>query len=265
MQITEFQNTKGFTLIELLVVISIISILSAVTWVSFSQSSAKSRDSKRQADLKMLQIAIEAYKKDNGRYPAQCGTTGGSADGWSGQLNTVYACSDGSGEYIVGLAPTYIPVLPKDPKLNGTNSGYVYRTNAAGTVYKIKAQRTVEADTITYQHPFKPCDIRFPHTPTGDALSVGGVNSTDPRYIGWCGRVPSGSGSALPTTCYAGTNEGWTKSYGLWGGLAPLKTTFINNVNENIYKPDPLEFAKSPNPDLNRVKAIQDTTDVICK
>lgn len=256
MRILESTNQKGFTLIELMIVISIVAILSAVTWINFSTSSQQSRDSKRQTDLKALQAAIESYKKENGQYPVGC-PVGTSANGWSGEKATNYACSDGTSEYILGLSPDYISVLPKDPKLNGTDSGYVYRTNALRNVYKLKAQRTVEADTITFNHPLKSCDLRLEHSVSPNFLNTA---SQDPRVIGWCGRVIPGN--EIPVPCRS-NSEYWTKSYGLWGGLAPLRILpayYLSGFSE--YATDPLGTLAS---DAQRNTIIQDTTVVICK
>ena len=86
---------KGFTLIELLVVIAIIGILSSVVLASLNTAREKSRDAKRVADVKQLQVALELYFDDNSAYP------------------------DSS---LAGLAPEYIPVIPIDP----LNVAYLY-------------------------------------------------------------------------------------------------------------------------------------------
>jgi len=52
---------KGFSLLELLVVIGIIAILLAIAAVSYSTIQKKSRDARRQADLKSIQQAAEQY------------------------------------------------------------------------------------------------------------------------------------------------------------------------------------------------------------
>jgi len=60
---------KGFTLLELLVTISIIGILLAIGSVSFSTAQKRGRDSRRQADMKAIQKALEqCYAVDNS-YP----------------------------------------------------------------------------------------------------------------------------------------------------------------------------------------------------
>lgn len=90
------EGYDGFTLIELLVVIAIIGILSAVVLASLNSARQKSRDAKRVADLKQMQLALELYFDDSSSvYPATLAplTTGG-----------------------------YIPVIPTDP--NGVAYSY---------------------------------------------------------------------------------------------------------------------------------------------
>lgn len=209
---------SGFTLIEIIIVVSILAILATVVGINYSDSSRKARDAERQADLRSLQNAIELYKNRVGRYPAQCPQAAPvAAEGWSGQLGTNYACSDGTGQYIVGLAPTYINVLPVDPKLNGVNSGYVYRTNAAGTVYKLMAMNTVEGERVSYTHPMMSCDL----IPDG----FGNLQFTSNVDVaGWCAFV-NGEATNPPLRCRKVSDAGdgrFESSYGVWGGFADL-------------------------------------------
>lgn len=63
-----FKNKKGFTLIELLVVIAIIGLLSTLAVVALTSARQKARDSKRVADMKQLQTAMELVFSQNGKY-----------------------------------------------------------------------------------------------------------------------------------------------------------------------------------------------------
>ncbi|MEK7530875.1 MAG: prepilin-type N-terminal cleavage/methylation domain-containing protein [Patescibacteria group bacterium] len=82
------KSARGFTLIELLVVIAIIGILSSIVLASLNDARLKSRDAKRVADVKQIQLALELYYDATGSYPT---TT------------------------LSVLAPTYISALPVDP------------------------------------------------------------------------------------------------------------------------------------------------------
>ena len=70
------KNKKGFTLIELLVVIAIISLLSSVIFASLRSARDKSRDARRVADIKQIQLALELYFDSNRNYPTGLYGTG---------------------------------------------------------------------------------------------------------------------------------------------------------------------------------------------
>lgn len=241
---------NGFTLIEVLVVVGIVSILAAVIAVNSIQSGRQGRDAKRQADIRSLQSAVELYKNKYGRYPAGCR----GADTWSGQQGSSYACSGGNTQYIVNLAPEFLPVLPVDTKRNSAfaNSGYMYRTNAAGTVYKIMAMNTVEGELVNYNHALKSCDIRPDSLGRLQNLGASGVETS-----GWCttatlaAREPSGVATSYGLIAHCRMSTGinasdggdgrFERSYGVWGGFLPLAT--------------------GP----NRAAEVRDTAAIICK
>ncbi len=76
---------KGFTLIELLVVIAIIGLLSTIIAAPIQNARKKARDSKKIAEIKAVQLALDQYAEANaGQYP----------------YGLAY------------LAPTYMPILP---------------------------------------------------------------------------------------------------------------------------------------------------------
>lgn len=60
---------KGFTLIELIVVVAIIGIVSGIIMTSVNNSKAKGRDTKRIADISIIQLALERHYDVNKSYP----------------------------------------------------------------------------------------------------------------------------------------------------------------------------------------------------
>lgn len=128
------KEQKGFTLIELLVVIAIIGILSSVVLASLNTARAKARDVKRKQDMIQMRTALEFYFDSNGVYPS----TGNS---WRGAV-TYGGHGTGSTGYIPGLVPTYISILPLDPK--GTPDGYLYKSSD-GKSYKLLSHVSPES------------------------------------------------------------------------------------------------------------------------
>lgn len=128
---------RGFTLIELLVVIAIIGLLSSVVLASLNSARLKSRDARRMADLKQLQIALELYYNSNGSYPATPALYAeGRCAGVPGTLNWVVQPNyTGASAYIPNLAPTHIPTLPGDPSASPSIARcYTYFSDGASYV-----------------------------------------------------------------------------------------------------------------------------------
>lgn len=61
--------SKGFTLIEMLIVITIIALLASLILVGMGGARAKTRDSRRIADLHNVMNALELYYAKNSNYP----------------------------------------------------------------------------------------------------------------------------------------------------------------------------------------------------
>lgn len=126
------KNTRkhGFTLIELLVGATIIGVLVAIGVVSYASVNKRSRDTKRRSDIEQLRSALEMYRADIGYYP----NNGGG--GWT------------DANYLTNvLVPTYMPVVPSDPKAHM----YEYRATdpSAGLYYGYCLTTFLEADDPT--------------------------------------------------------------------------------------------------------------------
>lgn len=94
------KGTRGFTLIELLVVIAIIGVLASIVLASLNTARKKSRDARRLADIKQLQLALELYFDANSSsYPAGTSLSAVQTQG-------------------------FIPVVPADPSLSTLNYNY---------------------------------------------------------------------------------------------------------------------------------------------
>ena len=134
-------NKKSFTLIELLVVIAIIGLLSTVVLISLQGVRAKARDARRIQDLNHLKTALEAYYNDHNAYPITNGA-------WKGH------CNDGA-NWIPGLDSNYMPNLPENPTgcsataCVGGFKGYIYKSNATGSEYKLLVDGCMETDNYT--------------------------------------------------------------------------------------------------------------------
>lgn len=63
------QKQDGFTIVELLIIIIMIGIVTALGMTTFTDYRQKERNKERQADIKALQVGIEGYYAQNGKYP----------------------------------------------------------------------------------------------------------------------------------------------------------------------------------------------------
>jgi type II secretion system protein G len=122
-------NKKGFTLIELLVVIAIIGLLSTLAVVALNSARQKSRDSKRVADIKQIQTALELYFADNNGYPVEATAIELGVDATS-------LCSNGfdttcTGTTYMGLVPEAPD--PEDTPCSAAENDYDYTASSSST------------------------------------------------------------------------------------------------------------------------------------
>jgi len=61
---------KGFTLIELLVVVAIIGVLTTFVLSSLANARSQARDANSISAIKSIEVALEMYHLDNGKYPS---------------------------------------------------------------------------------------------------------------------------------------------------------------------------------------------------
>ncbi len=139
------------TLAEIVVVGAIVAILTTVALAWLGSTRSNSRDVQRKRDLKTLQAVVEAYFAENRTYPVQASFTGDST----------------SPTYIPGIAPSYMPSLPRDPSGGASNNSapacsgqqreYQYRSDGAS--YKLIShcapEGTMSASDMYYD-PIRP-------------------------------------------------------------------------------------------------------------
>jgi len=138
-------NKKGFTLIELLIVIAIIGLLSTLAVVALGSARVKARDSKRLADLKQLQTALELYYTDQNAYPTGSGVSLG---------DSTHACLNSTGFAAAGCASPYMGQIPVDPQ----SGNYTY--TAASSSYTIGATLEGTVNGLTGSITLSPAGIQ---------------------------------------------------------------------------------------------------------
>lgn len=100
---------SGFTLIELLLVMVILAVLAAVVVPKFTRRSEQARITAARTDIANLEVALDAFEVDTGRYPS-------AEEGLSALVEQPGDVKEWHGPYIKRG-------VPKDP----WGSLYVYR------------------------------------------------------------------------------------------------------------------------------------------
>lgn len=122
------KGKKGFTLVEILVVVAIIGLLSSVFVIGLSGVRSRGRDTKRLADIKQVQNAMELYYAKCGYYP-------GGVDG-TGNCNTTDPTTWGGLSTTLTTAGIGVAKIPVDPTVGKT---YYYAFDTARQSYILAA------------------------------------------------------------------------------------------------------------------------------
>lgn len=114
---------SGFTILELLIVIAIIGVLALIPMITLIGAPKKTRDARRQSDLKQYQNAIEIYAAKNNTYPPAATS-----------INAITLCG--------GSAPLGAIPCADDP-----NTANHYRYNATASQYVLWSQLETSSPT----------------------------------------------------------------------------------------------------------------------
>ena len=107
-------NSRGFTLIEILVVIVVIAVMAGLVAPNVFSHIGAAKDATARSQIEMLGAALDAYRLDNGRYPA---TAQGLAALWAAPVQDPRPLS-WKGPYLrkeVPLDPWGRPYIYKSP------------------------------------------------------------------------------------------------------------------------------------------------------
>ncbi len=140
MNLPKLRASFGFSLIELMIVITIIGLIGGIG-ASFASSVQKNtRDAQRQADLQVLQSAIQQFYADLNHYPN--GLTSILAGG-----TALTSCSE---EPTCLTTKTYLTKTPKDPNSTTTNYCYKDRFSVTDASPTDSCSSTVNAGTCHF-------------------------------------------------------------------------------------------------------------------
>ncbi|MFA5184462.1 MAG: type II secretion system protein [Patescibacteria group bacterium] len=114
----KFYPNTGFTLVELIVVIAIIGLLSSLSIVGLNSAREKAKITRRLADMKQIQTALEVYYDIYGYYPPP-NNNDDNCSGWD--------TGNKDHELLAGYLPGIMNIVPGDQDTTGCNGYNYYR------------------------------------------------------------------------------------------------------------------------------------------
>lgn len=137
-EIKKKSNDAGFTLVEILVVIAIAALLVAIITTQVGTTRARSRDARREADMKSIQTALALYANIKGYYPP------------TDRASHPYAATPLTGNDPISVdlkTEGVIAQIPFTDPLNAAPFQYTYETpEANASTYTLRYR--LETDTI---------------------------------------------------------------------------------------------------------------------
>lgn len=138
-----FPKTKnGFTLLEMLVVTALAAMILSFVFVSVRSAKQKSRDSRREADIKQLQSILSIYVTNRGFYPACPAEV--VINGASDCLSSVLILSDASQANKISTDP-----LGASAGACGAVDSYVYCYQSTNNATSYTIRYALETNSIS--------------------------------------------------------------------------------------------------------------------
>jgi prepilin-type N-terminal cleavage/methylation domain-containing protein len=186
------KSRNGFTLVEILVVLGIIALLAALLFPAFGRARESARQTNCQSNLQQISLAVNQYRKEEGRYPDSLvdllgegakymdgagapAVLGASAPGYLRAGQDSLICQDDDTDTTDprssygSLKKSFPAAAPADfSSFTGDYGQYVWNywgTRADGFTYSSAA----EAETATWSKPGSHANPGTP-PPTADVL-----------------------------------------------------------------------------------------------